>query len=130
MVRVTANTKPYPPKDTGRFQDAWKTEALRESHTVKLDVYNPTPYAAIIEYGRRPGKFPWPINPLEKWVERKFGIKDEAEKRAVAFAVGRKIKQRGIPGKHLLENAIPDLERLIVEEIKSVLDKLIDKGHA
>lgn len=126
MVQVTSAAKPAP-VNTGQFRRAWKSDVLRASHSVMLEVYNPTPYAPIIEYGRRPGKRP-PRQAIEQWVERKFGVKNEADKRAIAFVVARKIGQRGIEGKHLLEGAIPDLEKMIIDEIKQHLDRVIARG--
>lgn len=56
---------------------------------------NDTPYAAVIEYGRRPNRPGPPLDPIRRWVERKLGLTGPEADRA-AFAIRRAIHQRGL----------------------------------
>lgn len=55
------------------------------------------PYAPVIEYGRKPGKFP-PVDVIKKWVIRVLQVPDE-EVDSVAFLVGRSIAKHGFAPK-------------------------------
>lgn len=65
-------------------------------------------YAAPVETGARP-HFP-PTAALIPWVKLKFGIEDEKQAASVAFAVARRISQRGTRGHLMFERALADLE--------------------
>lgn len=60
-----AQTQP-PPVDRGGYRRAWKV--ARDANGATL--FNSLAYAPIIEYGRRPGKFP-PMGEIIAWVHRK-----------------------------------------------------------
>lgn len=47
----------------------------------------------FLEFGRKPGQMP-PIEPIQKWVERKLGV-DPEESKGVAFAIAKKIAKEG-----------------------------------
>lgn len=61
------------------------------------------PYGEVIEYGRKPGKFP-PTGPLELWVRRKLGVNGDKAP-GVAFLVARKIAKKGFKGAHMFSEA-------------------------
>lgn len=61
-------------------------------------------YADNVEFGRAAGTFP-PIEPLQKWAERKLGISSK-ESRQVAWAIAKAIQERGIQASPFLEPAI------------------------
>ena len=58
-------------------------------------------YGEPVERGRPPGKWP-PIDAIELWVRRKFGIGPD-ESRQVAFLVARKIGTTGTQGAFMFE---------------------------
>lgn len=77
-------------------------------------------YAAPVEYGSR-AHFP-PVAALVPWVKRKFGIKDEAEAEAAAFAVARGIAARGTPAHRMFTRAAAQAE----PEAQAIFDREID----
>ena len=70
--------------DTGQARNSIHGEVERMEGRVKANAL----HASIIEYGRRPGKFP-PIEPIRRWVQRK-GLN------IPAFVVARKIAVSGV----------------------------------
>ena len=69
----------------------------------------PVPYADVIENGRDPGTMP-PVEPIQRWVQRKLGIKDLIKSRQVAFAIATQIKKRGLVGTRFLRDAVDQAE--------------------
>ena len=63
-------------------------------------------YADIMEKGRRPGKAPpfKPINVIAVWIKRKLSVNLE-DIASVAFLISRKIKTKGIKGRHFFRAA-------------------------
>ncbi len=62
-------------------------------------VGSPTPYAPVIEYGRKPGKMP-PIDAIKFWVHRqKYFEVPEEEEESVAWAIAKNIAKRGFSPK-------------------------------
>lgn len=56
-------------------------------------------YAPVMEFGRRPGAKPPPVEPIREWA-RRHGLPEKA-----AFPIARSIGRKGIRGHHMLENA-------------------------
>jgi hypothetical protein len=125
------------PVDRGIYRAAWKALATDDGAVL----FNDSPHAGFIEQGTRP-HMP-PIEPLKAWVLRKFGptlrrefkaaggakvlgkpMKDYAETAAaaLAFAIAKSIARKGTAPRYILQNSIPDLEALAVEELKRVID--------
>lgn len=86
--------------DTGTLL---KTANIQREFLVKQIIY-PANYADSIEYGRAAGSMP-PVDPLVRWVRRKFGLK-EKEARQRAWAIAISIKKRGIQSSPFLRPAI------------------------
>lgn len=106
--------------DRGGFKRGWKSRA-EDGHQVKLTLWNQQPYAAVVEYGRRPGRRPPPSQVIEKWLERRVGLdRKEAMKRA--WIVARSIGKKGFAGVHILEGSFKRVEQLIIEEVQAKLD--------
>lgn len=100
------NTVPKP-VDTATYRRGFQYARLPDGATI----YNPVPYASVIEYGRRPGKgiSKEGMDALAGWVYRKglagrSGPREDrmAAARRVAYVVARKIRARGLPAKHVL----------------------------
>ncbi len=70
---------------------------------------NDTPYANVIEWGRRPKRPGPPYAPILGWVMRKLGLKDEEAKRA-AFAIRRAIHNRGLKPHHIMRQTKAQME--------------------
>jgi hypothetical protein len=79
------------------------TEIVGVSPNVGANVY-----AAPVETGARP-HFP-PASALVPWVQKKFGIDDEKQALGVAFAISKKMSQRGTQGHFMFARALDSLE--------------------
>jgi len=74
-------------------------------------------YAAPVETGARP-HMP-PPSALLPWVQKKFGLENEKEALSVAFAVARKIAQRGTQGHQMFSRALAELEPLAAPALEA-----------
>ena len=134
MIREEINaTTPHRPFDRGGYQKSWRTTKLDDG----AKLYSTSPYASVIDHGRRPGT--WPnIGAIAEWVKRKGFVgrpksvsaaraaarpvlkqdaavanwKRDNEAMGIAFCIARKIKQVGTPAKNVLTRVIA---RLTVE---------------
>lgn len=106
----------------GTYQRGWKADVLKTERAVK--VYNLTPYAGVIEKGRRAGARQPPSEPLARWAQRKLGLPYKRA-RSVGFLIARAIKRRGIPGKFVLRDAIPKLEAAFETEMTRELRRAL-----
>lgn len=113
-----ASVQPHEPVDRGTYKAAWSAEALADGAVL----YNPLPYAAVIEHGRRPGARRPPPQVLVDWVRRKGLAKTEAEARGLAYVIGKKIGEKGIPPKPVLERTMKRLHPIILDEIKKAVE--------
>lgn len=68
-------------------------------------------YVVYANYGRKPGKFP-PPDAIKQWIDDKH-LTFEIPKDSLAFLIGRKISEKGIPAKNFIEEVITD--ELIIE---------------
>ncbi|MCG3204330.1 MAG: hypothetical protein KCHDKBKB_01045 [Elusimicrobia bacterium] len=79
------------------------------------------PYASVLEFGSKPGKFP-NIQQLKVWARRKFGVED------AAFVIGRAIQRRGFAPQPYLEPAAveagPRVELIFNGRILETLSEL------
>lgn len=63
-------------------------------NTTGPELRNDTPYAAVIEHGRRPMRPGPPVAPIRQWAARKLGLSG-AELDRVAWAIRNAIHKRG-----------------------------------
>lgn len=90
--------------NTGRFLAAWEAAPAQQGTAFGVLIQVPNskaPYAAVIEYGRRPGSKPPPVEPIARWAQRRLRLPYEQAK-GVAFAIARSIGRRGLTGRHIL----------------------------
>ncbi len=78
-------------------------EVVPLGEKVEAVVGTPSPYGAVVEMGRRPGKMP-PVAPLALWAERKLGVAPD-DARNVAFLIARKIAKKGTAGAFMFQRA-------------------------
>lgn len=78
VARVVKATDDAELVDTGAYKQSWRFVQDPDG----AEVLNDAPHAAVIEWGRRPGKRP-PLEPLMEWVRRKFAGQLRAEHRFV-----------------------------------------------
>lgn len=118
------------PVDTGLYAQSWGVEEGESSVTVG----NTAPHAPIIEYGARP--FTPPIKPLLDWAKRVLSGQKDANGKpiktgqpesgysdevwALAKGVQKKIAERGMIPRHVLENATPMIMRRIEERLRQI----------
>lgn len=124
-----------PPVDRGLYRNSWGVEKILDKHGhVGVRLFSDSPYAGIIEFGRRPGT--WPnIGAIREWVYRKFkdkstrgagaktftrkntaaGGSQQRELDGIAFMIARQIKEKGVPPKHILLGSVPQIKRYFSE---------------
>lgn len=112
------------PVDTGLYQASWAVNPKSNTH---IELGNSAPHAPIIEYGARPHNAP--LGPLLAWAKRVLKSSsqppyyDEQVQR-LARGVQKKIRERGQEPKHVLTDAIPDLIKMVEEEIAKELERI------
>lgn len=84
---------------------------------------NDTPYAGVIELGRRPMRRGPPLAPILGWVQRKLGLSGPEADR-VAYAVRMKIHVRGTPPYHIMGQTRAKL----VVWFRSEYERMLAKG--
>lgn len=88
-------------------------------------------YWKYIEYGRKPGKFP-PIDAILSWVKIKPIIPSPDKNgripspKSLAYLIGRKIANQGIPAQPLLRNAVTATNEQMNDAIIDALHKDLD----
>lgn len=126
-ARIIPSRTPQP-VDRGVYRAGWNVELLSDGAAI----YNPLPYAAMIEYGVKPGNVrigAAMIQALSEWVVRK-GLASSADAIRVAWRVARALQRKGIHGggaglgilKELEEGVLPRYaEEEVAREIGRVL---------
>lgn len=118
------------PVDTGLYAASWDFTVGERSAVIG----NSAPYAGIIEYGARP--FTPPIAPLLAWAKRVLtgqknaeGVKIQTgqpetgyskEVWALAKYTQKKIAEKGMEPRHIMENMIPHIIENIKQEFKQI----------
>lgn len=106
-----------------QWQDAGMvSEFIGVSPNVGADIY-----AAPVETGTRP-HMP-PVSALLPWVQKKFGIEDEKQALGIAFAISKKMAQRGTQGHYMFMRALEMLEPLCAPALeRSIAEAFIAHG--
>jgi hypothetical protein len=110
------------------------TGSLINSIKIDIDANANTPsvsidgnaYYAVIEEGRKPGKYV-PISPLKEWIKAKGIETDDAKITARAFAISNAIKKKGIKANPITEKTFKQALPLFDRIINQVMDKDLDK---
>lgn len=113
---ATAATEQAGAVDQRHFQRSWDARLRPDG----AELINDAPYAAIIEWGRRPGQPGPPIEPIREWVHRKLvltGQVDAKDADGIAWAIRQRIHDRGTPPKFILRGLKRDLGRIFLEEV-------------
>jgi hypothetical protein len=128
--------------NTGAYLRAWKSRGTDQGAVV----FNDSPYAGIIEFGRRPGARMPPIDVIEHWVIRKglaktvqkaAGRKRSAakklaaayaaarESRSIAFVIARAIKRRGLIARRVMHSSLKAMGEAVYAEISVAVHRAI-----
>jgi hypothetical protein len=123
IVHGAIGTSRPPPVDRGMYKRSWRAVKIPNGGAL----LNTTPYGGVIEHGRRPGTMP-PTGPIAAWVRRKGLVREvrgrggqDAAARSIAFAIARKIKERGQPARHILRSALPALRAAVATAIRTAM---------
>jgi hypothetical protein len=110
--------------NTGNYLRRWRT--MR--HADGASVYNPTPYAGVIDLGRRPGSRMPPIGIIARWIQRRLAV-PEAAARQSAFVIARAIAQRGLIGRRVMSHpvALRQMAKFFQDEFVKELDRELEK---
>jgi hypothetical protein len=102
----------------GRYKMGWKYAYIPEG----AKVYNQTPYAGVIEYGRRP-KYPGKegVNALHRWVQRKFSL-SEYEAKPIARAIAWRLGKRPLRPRLVMTGELQKMVELVTKEVEFELD--------
>jgi len=116
------------PVDRSVFRNSITTSVDVQPQAVSVSVFSQADpiVVNVIEDGRAPGTWPR-LDAIRGWVARKLGVVGKSLAR-VAYLVSRKIKERGIPGRHVFLNAFNNLRPQIdktAEEITAEIAKRI-----
>lgn len=104
--------------NTGHYKRSWKAVPTSSG----ADVLNTAGYAAVIEHGRRPGsRFP-PLGAIQAWARRRLGL-SQSEAKAAAFPIARAIARRGLVGRKVLTNSIPQIEAWFLDAVQKELER-------
>ncbi len=128
IIQGLISRDPRPPVDRSTYRREWHFDDTREG----ASVYNSSPHAGVIEYGRRPGARMPPLAAIEAWVHRKglvLGVTKkgkrrrlssrltpsqisgyQAQVRRVAWLIARSIARRGLPAHLILETAAKHID--------------------
>ena len=113
VQRIVNDAKAHTPVNTGTLRNSIRAE--RAGRTTWY-IGSHVPYAAAVEYGTKP-HMP-PSNALQYWAKRKLGNEK------LAYAVARKIAQKGTPPHRMFRNAItaraPRIKQLIQYAMKKM----------
>jgi len=94
LAIVESNVVGRTPVNTGFLRQSIGHRMRGTPGAIEGEVVSIASYAAPVEYGRKPGKWP-PRDAIEYWVRRKLKITNDAEVRSVAFLIARKIGTKG-----------------------------------
>ena len=111
LKRTVMSVRPHAPVDTKRYLNSFEVHRGPRSEVI---VANDRRYAGVIEFGRRPNARRPPAAALIGWVRRKLGVSAREAPR-VAFAVARKIGERGLPAKRVVSTATPEIIRVFTQ---------------
>ena len=86
------------PVDTGKLRGSIFQEMRGTEANLNGVVASPMQYGTVVEFGRRPGMKMPPVAIIERWAQL-HGMA------GLGWPIARAIARRGIPGKHMFENA-------------------------
>jgi phage gpG-like protein len=108
--------------NTGAYVRSIKSSSIEGGATI----HSNSPYAGIIEHGRRPGAKRPPKQAIVAWAQRRLGMsRQEAEN--VAFVYARAIGARGLKARNVFKKAFPAQEQAVIKDMLAEVDKELRK---
>lgn len=126
-LRVVSLAAEGTPVDLGDLRSSYYIDVRDEIDKVVGSVGSNSEYFPFVEFGRSPGRFP-PPDVILGWVRRKLTPASDAEARSIAFLVGRKIAEFGIPGVHMLQNAHEAAKPEYVAALRKAMEKWAEEA--
>lgn len=122
--RAVLLLKEKSPVDQGQYRNAWQVKRGADGMP---SIGNDAPHAGIIERGARPHPVSEEgIEALTAWAMRRLGL-DEKEARGVAFAIAKKLRERGQEPKWIVRNAMNEIVKITRQEVEAELRRIGDK---
>lgn len=115
VLRTSASLGPARPFATGAYEAAWNVRDTKKG----AQLYNPLPYAIVIEKGRKPGGKMPPVSAIEKWLRVKG--KASGDVRSTAYLIARAIAKNGTKGRHILEKTMPAIQARAKVELSKLV---------
>jgi len=91
----------------------------------EMTVGSSSPYASIVEEGRRAGAKAPPVASIVEWMTQK-GI-DPSD--SAAYLIARKIARDGIPAKRVFEKGVKNAEEKLDAPLNAIMDSSLQKNN-
>ncbi|GAP38781.1 hypothetical protein ABXN37_27170 [Piscinibacter sakaiensis] len=117
--------RPPDPGYTGALSASVAGDAFSTPAGVLGVVGSSSPYAPVVEAGRKPGKgvSREGREALAAWAIGKLGV-EPAKARSVAFLIARKIKARGVEGRHVFRDTLARNEATAVRALEDAAARI------
>lgn len=102
--------------NTLKYMRGWKMQITE----LALRIYNRTPYASIVEYGRRPGTRMPPVRAIVLWAKRRLG-KKASEAASIAYAIAKAIARRGLKGRYVFKAVKKPIQLKVTQHVQRSL---------
>lgn len=118
------------PVDTGLLKASWRDSGVRiePGGGLMAELWNDAPHAGIVEEGARPHSVSAAgRQAIYEWARRHFpGAGDRAWK-SITWAICKRLRERGQPGKFFIRDSRVELARLMVDEIIYSVSKVANR---
>jgi hypothetical protein len=130
-LRMSATSSPRP-RATGTFERSFVVTKLPDGAALS----NSAAHARFVEIGRKAGRMP-PVQAIVDWmiakrIDKKLGRKSgesrDAQIRAVALRIARKIGKRGTKGRLVMRRTMPGLAKRLRIELAMEMRKTFERS--
>jgi len=119
---AVAKTNKLDAVDQGVYKNSWKHRRIVDGGELRND----TPYAAVIEWGRRPNRPGPPFDPIFEWVQRKLVGRGEVapeDADATASMIAAHIHHHGTKPRFILRDTFLVMRKRFPKEIRRQLKR-------
>lgn len=122
------------PRVSGTLAKSWRAKRMPWGALI----FSVSRHAPVVEFGRRPGQRPPPVEPILEWVKRKHigGIemrrrrsrgrrrrKLTREQATLAFLIARSIGRKGTKGQYVLRSVLPQVASFYWRQTQHLIDR-------